>query len=158
MRSARRTAGSGDAAPPLFNSDPNGGRSGRLRHGLNPPGVHPGEPLAAGPAAKLLLERGALESVATNGTGTMYQVGNLAPGEVHPTRPTPPLTANRLEKPGGDPGPDRSGAHLEPVHDLSDCDQDAIGTRIHGPTLCYAETQSRPFCYATSHNIAYVVY
>ena len=79
-----------------------------------------------------LVERGPLEPLPTGRTHAIDQARDLSPGKPHLTRPASTLTANRLKKPGGDPGADPTGSQAENLDDLRERDQDVIGSRMHG--------------------------
>jgi hypothetical protein len=107
-------------------------------------------------ATELLTQARPLEPSTATRTHPVDQDGDLTAGEPHLPGPAPTLTANRREATGGDPGPDRSGAHLEALDDLRDSHKDVVGSRIHGGILSYGENQCKPFYYVTSHNMHYV--
>jgi hypothetical protein len=67
-----------------------------------------------------LLHGAALEPSTAHRANPEDQAPDLTATEQHLTRPAPPLTANRLEQTGGDPGADPPGAQAEPLDDLRD--------------------------------------
>ena len=92
-----------------------------------------------------LFERATLEPSTAHRTYPVDQAPDLTATEQHGPGAAPTLTAHRLEKPCGDPCTDPTGGQAEALDDLRERDQDVIGSRVHGATLCEAESTVKPF-------------